>query len=267
MPRDPKVLHHIPDKVPQQLREIPQWVLWRYEVRDGRSTKIPYQASGVKADVSDPLTWSSYEALFEVSKTGKFNGLGFVLTGDNGIIAWDLDHCMDAETGVIADWARDIVAGLSSYTEITPSGAGLRILHYGVIPERGRKKGDVECYSNKRYVTITGNHLPGTPTNIEHRTDDIWQTVFGSSGSALTSLLRMPRGADLWNGQWQKYFKSQSEADLALCRMLGELTNWNAKAIDELFRRSKLMRSKWDERHFADGRTYGQGTIDEALSS
>jgi hypothetical protein len=35
--------------------------------------------------------------------------------------------------------------------------------------------------------------------------------------------------------------------------------------VDKLFRRSGLYRPKWDERHFRDGRTYGQAAIDKAL--
>ena len=36
--------------------------------------------------------------------------------------------------------------------------------------------------------------------------------------------------------------------------------------MDRLFRRSGLMRPKWDEVHHADGRTYGEGTIDLSLN-
>ena len=35
--------------------------------------------------------------------------------------------------------------------------------------------------------------------------------------------------------------------------------------VDAAFRRSGLMRPKWDERHYSDGQTYGQGTIETAL--
>ena len=38
-------------------------------------------------------------------------------------------------------------------------------------------------------------------------------------------------------------------------------------AIDAVFRQSRLMRPKWDEKHAADGRTYGQMTIDFALEN
>ena len=36
--------------------------------------------------------------------------------------------------------------------------------------------------------------------------------------------------------------------------------------IDVIFRQSRLMRDKWDEKHRADGTTYGQMTIEKAIS-
>ncbi len=66
----------------------------------------------------------------------------------------------------------------------------------------------------------------------------------------------------LWNGDVSGY-ESHSEADLALCRRLVFWTGGDAAEVDRLFRRSKLMRPKWDERH--GDRTYGKRTIDKAL--
>jgi len=58
----------------------------------------------------------------------------------------------------------------------------------------------------------------------------------------------------------------RSRADLALCGMLAFWTNGDPARIDQLFRRSALMRAKWDERHAADGATYGEMTIAKALN-
>jgi putative DNA primase/helicase len=61
-------------------------------------------------------------------------------------------------------------------------------------------------------------------------------------------------------------YHSQSEADLALCDRLTFWTNGDTVRIDQLFRRSALFRPKWDERHFADGRTYGAATIEKTMA-
>ena len=68
----------------------------------------------------------------------------------------------------------------------------------------------------------------------------------------------------LWNGDTSEHDGDDSRADQALCCILAFYTRDPAE-IDRIFRRSRLYREKWDERHFADGRTYGEATIERAL--
>jgi uncharacterized protein DUF3987/primase/DNA polymerase family protein len=71
----------------------------------------------------------------------------------------------------------------------------------------------------------------------------------------------------LFYSGWQgTEYPSWSEADAALCSMLAFWTR-DENQIDRIFRQSALMREKWDKRHHADGRTYGQATIERALGS
>jgi primase-polymerase (primpol)-like protein len=69
------------------------------------------------------------------------------------------------------------------------------------------------------------------------------------------------RFSKLWSGQWEKQYASQSEADMALCCKLAFWTGKNRVQMDRLFRQSKLFREKWDERHHANGATYGEGRL------
>jgi putative DNA primase/helicase len=55
----------------------------------------------------------------------------------------------------------------------------------------------------------------------------------------------------LWAGALDGY-PSQSEADLALCRLLAFFTQ-DAEQIDRLFRQSGLMREKWERADYRDG--------------
>ena len=71
----------------------------------------------------------------------------------------------------------------------------------------------------------------------------------------------------LWYGAWDGAYPSQSEADLALCGILAFWTGRDAQRIDQLFRASGLYRPKWDVKHFADGRTYGERTVAIAVAS
>ena len=52
------------------------------------------------------------------------NGIDFVLTPGDPIVGIDIDHCIDK--GGIQPTAEDVVQQLRSYTEISPSGMGLR---------------------------------------------------------------------------------------------------------------------------------------------
>jgi putative DNA primase/helicase len=56
-----------------------------------------------------------------------------------------------------------------------------------------------------------------------------------------------------------------SAADFALCCRLAYWTQ-DVEQIDRIFRKSGLMRDKWDEVHFSDGATYGERTIENALA-
>ncbi|MBR5315753.1 MAG: DUF3987 domain-containing protein, partial [Firmicutes bacterium] len=66
----------------------------------------------------------------------------------------------------------------------------------------------------------------------------------------------------LYNGDHTDY-QSQSQADFALCDMLAFWTQKNPKRMDELFRKSGLMRDKWDEKRGST--TYGEYTIKNAI--
>ena len=63
-----------------EIKQIPRWVAWRYEDKDGRFTKRPKNpANGGNASVSDPFTWSGYEQARAAQIKHGFAGVGFVL--------------------------------------------------------------------------------------------------------------------------------------------------------------------------------------------
>lgn len=62
-------------------------------------------------------------------------------------------------------------------------------------------------------------------------------------------------------------FKSPSEADLSFASDLAFWCRENASLVDKCFRSSNRYRSKWDETHYADGRTYGEAVVDIAVTS
>jgi primase-polymerase (primpol)-like protein len=155
----PLTLDVLLDRIPEELRERDQWVGWNWAQRKGRWTKPPVEiATGGRAAVNAPATWCSFAQAAGAYLKGDIAGVGFVLTDDDPYTAIDLDKCRDPQTGTIAPWARDIITRLASYTEVSPSGTGIRIIVRGALPP-GRRKDDargIEMYDSDRYVTLTG---------------------------------------------------------------------------------------------------------------
>ncbi len=272
------------ENIPVEMLQHPTWICWTYRMRHGKMTKCPLQPNGEPASSTDSATWHSLERCNAAAH--RFSGIGIVLT--NGLAGIDLDHHVD-EAGHLSDLAQRLIAQLNSYTELSPSGRGLHILFRGKLPVGGRRNDRMhfDWYDTGRYFTVTGRHLAGTPLRLA-RTDRvllaIQADVFGTpvrsetcSRSPIvvgddTELLERAMAARngdryraLWHGDTTAYAGDHSRADLALCGMLAFWTGGGAVRIDRLFRQSGLMREKWDRRHYADGRTYGQATIAKVL--
>jgi AAA domain len=234
-----------------ELQKQQRWVLWRLEmVRNHRgelqATKVPYRLNGGHASSTDSATWCSYaEAQAAV---GSFTGVG-VMMGE-GLGCVDLDHCVEPSTGKIMPWAREIIIGLDSYSEFSPSGTGVHILGDEIrLPGTGRKRpyetGAVELYDTARFLTFTGRWLPKSPADILSRPSQfnaLYERIDRRNGT--------PQGkkdfALLWAGKWEQAgFPSMSEAVFVLCQLLNAKYHNDAAKVDEEFRRSGLYADHW----------------------
>lgn len=273
---------------PAELAQRAQWVAWKLTPREGepKPTKVPYDArTGRLASTTDRSTWASFEEAAAFCAAHDWaSGVGYVLSSDDPYVGVDLDACRDPQTGRLEPWARAIVKRLNSYTEISPSGTGLRIFVRGELPPHGRRKGHIEIYSQARFLTITGDHYLAAPDTIQERATELleWHhEIFGDPPEqrqnghsarlpvllADADLLLKARSATngakfwaLWNGDYSAY-GSQSEADLAMVDLLAFWTGPDPSRIDQLFRSSGLMRDKWDRQDYRDR------TIERSLSS
>lgn len=170
-------VHH----VPKLLRDVPQWVCWKTVLRDGRETKAPINPNtGEWAKTNDSSTWSDFEtALEQYQSSNRLSGIGFVFTASDDFAGVDLDDCLD-ERGEFV-WGQDIVAGLNTYTEISPSGRGVKLFLQGEKPAAaGCRKdgfgplgiGKVEVYDRGRFFAVTGRLMDGFPEMVEDRQSD-----------------------------------------------------------------------------------------------
>src|SRR3972149_56503 len=151
-------INHNLEKVPNELKSLPQWVLWKLEERNGKPTKVPYQINGHQAKSDDPTTWSTFAKVVATYKRGKYSGIGFMFA-DNEIVGIDCDHCI--ENGQITAEGQEWLKRFGSYAEISHSGKGLHVIVRGKIPGERRRNGHFEIYETKRYFALTGNVLQG----------------------------------------------------------------------------------------------------------
>lgn len=258
------------------------WLLYRKEpVTKGRNkgkiTKIPYQPNGYKAKPTDPKTWTTYNKAKDAMETGKFDGIGYALTADEGYICIDLDHCVNPETRKIDPWAMDIIGIVEeaggTYSEVSPSGTGIHLWGRGKLPDnksgihQTMKNGhDVEMYTNAHYMTVTGEPRNDTALkDIQPAIDKILTMLkkppaASEEGKAVTStpapVLNLsdtdiitkirdstqgPKFHSLYDlGDVSTYGNDRNRADQALLNMLAFWTGKNAEQMKRIFLSSKL---------------------------
>ncbi len=159
--------------IPDALKELPQWVLWKTIVRGNLPTKVPFSFDGTPAKANDPNTWSEFEFIQGAFEAGGYDGIGFEFSKSDRFCGIDLDGCRDPESGQVSDWAREIVLSLDTYAEISPTRTGIKLFGIGKLPfERGRKREvtapkvsaktpAIEVYDWGRYFAMTGLRVRG----------------------------------------------------------------------------------------------------------
>lgn len=155
--------------IPEALKAQKRWAPWKAEWNEkkGKWGKIPHRADRTEYGISTakPEQWFKYEVAERALKrnSAMFAGLGYCMTGPHGIVAVDLDNCVD-DLGIIADWAQEIIGTLNSYTEFSPSGNGIRIMARGAtLCDWTNHDVGIEVYGGNepRFLTLTGNVIPG----------------------------------------------------------------------------------------------------------
>jgi len=277
---------------PAEMITLPQWVPYslRWSEKTGKFDKIPMNPNtGYNAKSNKPDTWGCFEIAVKRALNRGLGGIGFVFSVNDPYVGIDLDKCVN-EDGGIETWASEIIAELNSYTELSPSGKGYHIIGRGQLPPRGRRKDRIEMYDSNRFFTVTGLIKgSGELRDFQKELNKLHSRTFKKSqvrkkkslpngrnppalsdDDIITKALNANNSSKfeaLWRGDWEGAgYPSQSEADQALCNHLAWWTNYDSARLDALFRRSGLFRSdKWDAKHYSDGRTYGQGTIENSL--
>lgn len=276
------------EKIPLEIKKTRRWVGYRIESRDGKQTKVPYNAIlGTYAKSNDPSTWTTFGVAVSGCVKYKFDGIGFMLgkdtETDTHYLGIDLDNHDEED---FQDIALDFIETLNSYTEYSHSGKGIHIICKGTKPVGRCRKSNIEMYDNGRFFTMSGNvikNLPIAERNEEikslweryiedkeqiavesntfedgitfgrnYRASSIKATPTNMSDYELIDKIRSSRYGtefnNLYNGDMSSYDNDHSRADLALCKILAFWTGCDSRQMDRVFRSSGLMREKWDQK-------------------
>lgn len=269
---------------PETMIHLPNWILWKLEERNERLTKVPYQINGKHARPDTSSTWSSYQSVNETfqQNSGKYQGIGIVLSKENHLVFIDIDHCIDG-SGNYDSRARDILetftddnGDLMTYVELSQSGTGLHLVVMGNIPRSFNNRTlHVEMYDTGRFIAMTGRAISARepceyPEGITYVFERYKTAKKTNDGTERPKVDPTTRRSDEWiiyhastrignsnkfpalfRGDWGDY-QSQSEADLALCKILAFWTNNDPESIDRIFRQSGLYRAKWERQDYRD---------------
>lgn len=282
------------EKVPAELRALRQWVCYgKTGIAPGeKQYKMPFNPrTGYGARAGDPETWATFDEACKAVESGQYAGIGFEFVENGGYVGVDFDHCID-QNGALSAWAIDKMERLYSYTEVSPSGSGIHILCKGKLPGKAVKRPHAEMYDKDRYFTFTGDSwgFARPISSADHAISRLYEELQADgkrpaeqstgkeraepssapAGNALGGMEAARRSKNaakfdaLYMGKWKGAYESQSQADQAFCNLLAFYCRKDAADMDEIFRRSGLMRPKWDENH--GGQTYGAMTIAKAIA-
>lgn len=280
-------------KIPDELTDLNNWCVWKFQDRNGKKTKIPYNPNtGENARSNDRSTWSSFRDSLECYKSREVDGLGFFF--EPPFVGIDIDDIEDElhrfQNG---DHTDNIISefydGFKSYAEISPSGAGIHLIIKGNIPGSRRRKQNVEMYEDGRFFTMTG-HTLGKYQSVTTASSQIFKQFYDkylhsasvtpingnnshgvshnlSESEVIGEIAKSKQSGKfkiLMQGNWEGHYDSQSDADMALANLLAFWCAKDYSQMDGIFRQSGLYRDKWDEKRRDS--TYGEQTLFKAIN-
>jgi hypothetical protein len=171
--------------IPEELRNLEQWVVWRVMQRTDRETKVPFQAKypSRMAKTNSPSTWSDFGSAADVAdRNPVIRGVGFVFAPDDELTGIDFDDCID-EDGILDEWVAGWLKRLGGYQEISPSGHGVHAIVKARLPGKGKNDlvdgHAVELYDRGRFFTISGRVLGNVrcPEDAQDAVDELYSLV------------------------------------------------------------------------------------------
>ena len=224
----------------------------------------PFKKESISA--KDPFY--SIEDILSIEETSLYDTIG--LKVGNGISAIDIDNCVGAN-GNLSEVAIDIINFMKSYTELSPSGSGIRILFKATneydfnIYKTKDSINEVEYYDadyqeskGARMVRLTGDKImnyefrevdtayvlekymkrkfvAGESLLVEKEVDERWVDLVYVLVAIRTDL------KNIFNREVK--LRYESESDLIICNVIAEYTN-NPNEIMAVFKKLRYYKTK-----------------------
>ncbi len=265
-----------------------RWVNWKgEELEEGNIKKLPISVNGRTASTADPLTWSTYKEVVNISQE-----IGIVFTPDQLLLGIDIDHCLNGNEIVHEEKEKiiELIEEAETYTEISPSKTGLHLFLSLTSPLQliANRKGPFEAYTSGRYFTVTNNPfnevLPIRTVTTEEAIEllsiigypwgkEVQQNIVvpvntpSQDDATILSKMFASKIGDkiklLYDGGITAYDNDPSRADMALCSYLAYWTECNAEQMKRMWLNSPLgKRDKTQNR-----KDYTERTIAVAIQS
>ncbi|MBF1050220.1 phage NrS-1 polymerase family protein [Peptostreptococcus sp.] len=279
--------------IPKSMQEHGRFCLWKLVMKLDKikPDKIPYQLNGKRANATNSQHYSSFEETVETFASGGYADIGIGCFEPLRLVY--VDDCVVNRK--LDERGQDIVDTLDSYTEFSPSENGIHIFiladGFAYDSERyyiNNRNTHVEVYApddvTGKFLTLTGkaiydadicernSELQVVLDKYMKRSDaDTASPIVDAPSSFLSDESVYTKASKskpaekfnaLLNGKIPEG-KSSSEADMALAEILDFWCGGNTEQMDRLFRRSGLMRDKWDR--IQSGSTYGMITLTKAV--
>jgi len=270
-----------------------RWVTWKFQVRKGKSTKVPHTIMGDLASSTNPDDWSTYE---EVKNFADVTGI--IFTPEQKLLGIDIDHIIEKD-GSVPDHIQKFIDLCDTYTEISPSGTGLH-LYLDVtesFPLEANKKAPFELYTKGRYFTVTEKSFGkakevrtvtpeeankilasiGYPWKEEDEEESDQQTlaVVNNKQPIVNTIVNLnddevlakmfasekngAKAKSLYDGAAD--IKDKSSADLALCSFLAFYTRKDSTQMERIWLSSPLGSRKKTQKR----KDYREATIEKAI--
>jgi len=258
--------------IPLEMRKRPQWLMAAPGAQGAR--KVPTSVNGlgelVLGSTTNPAMWLTFEYAVERAAWSGL-GIGYVLAADDPFTCIDLDVKDHTTPEQIALYSR-MLHGFNTYAERSQSGRGLHLWCRGKVG-KGLKRDGIEVYSQERFIVCTGDTVLDVPIRNRQESLNNMTAQMRALGTVPAALVELPplesdgdhwqrkansaAGAKfqtLWFGGWQALdYPSQSEADMALIRMLC-FNNPSNEQVRRMFRLSALgQRKKAARVDYVDG--------------